>query len=138
MLNGDKILMWMLLVLFIFYMMSDLLLNIVLGYNILDLSFVYMIWVVLDLLIFLIISLIVCGRKVILVLVKFYIFIGFLINILFFLGMYYDINYVYMGDWWFWSFYIVIVNVMDIMMFIVFFFNKDFLGLVWFYKGLIG
>ena len=52
--------------------------------------------------------------------------------------MYYDINYAYTGDWWFWSFYTVTVNVMDIMMLIALFSNKDFLGLVRLYKGLTG
>ncbi|HCV05576.1 MAG: hypothetical protein CMK63_09135 [Pseudoalteromonadaceae bacterium] len=136
--NGDKTLMWMSLALFISYMMSDPLLNIALGYNILDSSFAYMIWAVSDLLILLIISLIARGRKVTLVPAKLYIFTGLLINTSLFLGMYYDINYAYTGDWWFWSFYTVTVNVMDIMMLIALFSNKDFLGLVRLYKGLTG
>ena len=74
--NGDKTLMWMSLALFISYMMSDPLLNIALGYNILDSSFAYMIWAVSDLLILLIISLIARGRKVTLVPAKLYIFTG--------------------------------------------------------------
>ena len=53
--NGDKTVMWISLALFISYMMSDPLLNVALGYDMLDSSFAYVIWALSDLTILLIV-----------------------------------------------------------------------------------
>ena len=69
---------------------------------------------------------------------KLYIYTGLLVNTSLFLGMYYDINYTYTGEWWFWDFYTITVNLMDMMMLIALFCNKDFLGLVKLYRSMRG
>ncbi|MEL0633432.1 hypothetical protein V6237_11675 [Pseudoalteromonas carrageenovora] len=60
-----------------------------------------------------------------------YLLLGLSINSLLFLAMHIDVfvcgNY---EPWWFWSFYTVVINMMDIIMVSVFFVKKDFLRLV--------
>jgi hypothetical protein len=69
---------------------------------------------------------------------KLYIYTGLIVNSSLFLGIYFDINYVYTGSWWFWDVYSITVNLMDIMMLIALFSNKDFLGLVKLYRKVRG
>ena len=69
---------------------------------------------------------------------KLYIYTGLIVNSSLFLGMYIDINYAYTGSWWFWDVYSITVNLMDIMMLIALFSNKDFLGLVKLYRKVRG
>ena len=60
-----------------------------------------------------------------------YLLFGLSINSLLFLAMHIDVfvrgNY---EPWWFWSFYTVVINIMDIIMVSIFFVKKDFLMLV--------
>ena len=60
-----------------------------------------------------------------------YLLFGLSINSLLFLAMHIDVfvrgNYT---PWWFWSFYTVVINMMDIIMVSIFFVKKDFLRLV--------
>lgn len=60
-----------------------------------------------------------------------YLLFGLSINSLLFLAMHIDVfvrgNYT---PWWFWSFYTVVINIMDVTMVSIFFIKKDFLGLV--------
>ncbi|WP_349304421.1 hypothetical protein [Pseudoalteromonas sp. S3178] len=60
-----------------------------------------------------------------------YLLFGLSINSLLFLAMHIDVfvhgNY---EPWWFWSFYTVVINIMDVTMVSIFFIKKDFLGLV--------
>ncbi len=136
--NGDKTVMWVSLALFISYMMSDPLLNVALGYDMLDSSFAYVIWALSDLTILLIVWLIARKRNLDQVPAKIYIYTGLLVNSSLFLGMYFDINYVYTGSWWFWDVYSITVNLMDIMMLMSLFSSKDFLGLVKLYRKVRG
>lgn len=59
-----------------------------------------------------------------------YLLFGLSINSLLFLAMHIDVfvrdNYT---PWWFWSFYTVVINIMDIIMVSIFFIKKDFLRL---------
>ncbi|WP_024611893.1 membrane protein [Pseudoalteromonas sp. TB64] len=63
-------------------------------------------------------------------LISIYLLLGLTINSSLFLGMYIDVsvfnNY---EPWWFWSFYSISINVVDLSMIAIFFINKDFLGL---------
>ena len=136
--NGDKTVMWISLALFISYMMSDPLLNIALGYDMLDSSFAYVIWALSDLTILLIVWLIARKRNLAQAPAKLYVYTGLLVNSSLFLAMYFDINYAYTGSWWFWDVYSITVNLMDIMMLIALFSNKDFLGLVKLYRRVRG
>ena len=53
--------------------------------------------------------------------------------------MYIDINILEnTEEWWLWGFYTVTVNIMDAMMLIALFSNKDFLGLVKLYRRIRG
>ncbi|MBQ4858965.1 hypothetical protein [Pseudoalteromonas sp. MMG007] len=60
-----------------------------------------------------------------------YLLFGLSINSLLFLAMHIDVfvrgNYT---PWWFWSFYTVVINIMDVIMVSIFFIKKDFLMLV--------
>lgn len=136
--SGDKTVMWMALAMFISYMASDPLLNIAFGYNMLDSSFAYVIWAGSDLLMLAVIWLVAHQKTFLEVPAKLYIYTGLLVNTSLFLGMYYDINYTYTGEWWFWDFYTITVNLMDMMMLIALFCNKDFLGLVKLYRSMRG
>lgn len=136
--GGDGTKMWISFTMFISYMASDPLLNITFGYDILDTTLAYLIWACSDIVIFFIVWLISKSKSISDEPVKLYISIGLSVNISLFLGMYFDINYAYTGSWWFWGVYSITVNLMDIMMLIALFSNKDFLGLVRLYKGLTG
>ncbi|GAA78739.1 hypothetical protein P20495_1233 [Pseudoalteromonas sp. BSi20495] len=51
--------------------------------------------------------------------------------------MHYDIYVLDNVDyWWLWNFYLIVINLVDLTMVTILFFNKDFLGLVKFTKFL--
>ena len=98
-----------------------------------------MIWALCDLFTLIVILLIARKQTIESFPAKLYVIIGLTVNMLLFIGMHIDINMVNRFDpWWFWSFYSVTVNVMDVMMIIALFCNKDFLGLVRGYNRLRG
>ena len=63
-------------------------------------------------------------------LISIYLLLGLTINSSLFLGMYIDVsvfnNY---EPWWFWSFYSISINMVDLSMIAIFFIKKDFLSL---------
>ena len=133
--GGDKTVMWIALAMFLSYMVSDPLLNVTLGYNILNTTLAYLIWAASDLIMLSFIWFVTRKKNLNEVPAKLYIFTGLSVNILLFLAMYYDTNYAHFtGHWWFWDVYTVTVNTMDIMMIIALLCNKDFLGFVKLYR----
>ncbi len=137
--NSDPSVMWMSLAIFLSYFVSDPLLNLSLGVDLMYSYKSYLIWALCDLFTLIVILLIARKKTIESFPAKLYVIIGLTVNMLLFIGMHIDINMVNRFDpWWFWSFYSVTVNVMDVMMIIALFCNKDFLGLVRGYNRLRG
>ncbi|ALQ09056.1 MULTISPECIES: hypothetical protein [Pseudoalteromonas] len=66
-----------------------------------------------------------------------YLLTGLTINSTLHLFMHYDIYVLDNVDyWWLWNFYLIVINLVDLTMVTILFFNKDFLGLVKFTKFL--
>lgn len=137
--KSDTTLMLMSLALFLSYLLADPLLSLTLGFEIFATSDGYFVWALFDFLTVLVIFFISKNRTLQEVPAKLYVFTGLSTNMAIFLVMYVDIQYsepyVY---WWFWDFYTVTVNLIDIMMLIALFSNKDFLGLVKLYRKVRG
>lgn len=137
--GSDPTVMWIALSIFLSYLLSDPLFNQGFGYDLLDSTSAYLVWSVFDLVTILVIMLIARGKTVQKSPVKLYLCMGLMINISLFIGMYIDLNFTkYIGPWWFWYFYSIIVNISDITMIIALLCNKDFLGLVSCYNYLKG
>ena len=137
--GSDATVMWMSLAIFLSYLVSDPLLNLSLGVDMMYSYKSYLIWALCDLFILVVIMLIAKNKSIQRYPAKLYVIIGLTVNMLLFIGMHIDINMFNRFDpWWFWSFYSVTVNVMDVMMIIALFCNKDFLGLVRGYNRLRG
>lgn len=137
--GNDATVMWMSLAIFLSYLVSDPLLNLSLGVDMMYSYKSYLIWALCDLFILVVILLIAKNKSIQRYPAKLYVIIGLTVNMLLFIGMHIDINFVNRFEpWWFWSFYSVTVNVMDVMMIIALFCNKDFLGLVRGYNRLRG
>ena len=129
--NGDGVLMWMSLAIFLSYLLSDPLLSLSVGVDIIYSINGYLIWAVNDLVILFIILFISRGRTVQSYPAKLYVIVGLTVNMLLFFSMHIDINvFRNFEPWWFWTFYSFTVNIMDVMMVIALLTNKDFLGLL--------
>lgn len=137
--GSNATVMWMSLAIFLSYLVSDPLLNLSLGVDMMYSYKSYLIWALCDLFILVVILLIAKNKSIQRYPAKLYVIIGLTVNMLLFIGMHIDINMVNRFDpWWFWYFYSVTVNVMDVMMIIALLCNKDFLGLVRGYNRLRG
>ena len=135
--SSDPSVMWMSLAIFLSYLVSDPLLNLSLGVDMMYSYKSYLIWALCDLFILVVILLIAKNKSIQRYPAKLYVIIGLTVNMLLFIGMHIDINMVNRFEpWWFWSFYSATVNVMDVMMIIALFCNKDFLGFVRIYQWL--
>ena len=135
----DATVMWMSLAIFLSYLVSDPLLNISLGVDLMYSYQSYLIWAFCDLFILIVIMLIARNKPIERCPVKLYIIIGLTVNMMLFIGMHIDLNMINrIEPWWFWKVYSVMVNVMDVTMIIALLCNKDFLGLVRGYSRLRG
>ncbi|KDC53585.1 hypothetical protein [Pseudoalteromonas sp. S3431] len=68
-----------------------------------------------------------------------YLLTGLTINSTLHLFMHYDIYVLDNVDyWWLWNFYLIVINLVDLTMVTILFFNKDFLGLVALKRYLFG
>lgn len=133
--NGDKTLMWISLTIFFSYFCSDPLMISNLGLDLVHSQVTYLLWFFFDLICLSTILLITNRVSVSEVPAKLYVMVGLTVNMLLFLGMHIDLNYLHHYEqWWFWSFYSVTVNLMDVMMVLALLTNKDFLGLLRGYK----
>ncbi|WP_167850848.1 hypothetical protein [Pseudoalteromonas sp. KS88] len=133
--NSDGVLMWMSLAIFLSYLLSDPLLSLSVGVDIIYSINGYIIWAISDFVILLIILIITRKSRVQKLPAKLYVIIGLTVNMLLFLAMHIDINVLmHYEHWWFWTFYSITVNVMDVMMIIALLTNKDFLGLLGCYR----
>lgn len=133
--NGDGVLMWMSLAIFLSYLCSDPLLSLSVGVDIIYSINGYIIWAISDLVILLIILFITRKSRVQNLPAKLYVIVGLTVNMLLFLAMHVDINVLlHYEHWWFWTFYSITVNVMDVMMIVALLTNKDFLGLLRCYR----
>ena len=137
--GSDPTAMWVALSIFLSYLLSDPLFNQGFGYDLLDSTSAYLVWSAFDIITILVIIFIARGKTVQQLPVKLYVCTGLMINISLFVGMYIDLNFTkYIGPWWFWYLYSIIVNISDITMIIALLCNKDFLGLVRGYNRLRG
>lgn len=137
--GSNATVMWMSLAIFLSYLVSDPLLNLSLGVDMMYSYKSYLIWALCDLFILVVILLIAKNQSFHNCPAKLYLSIGLTVNMLLFIAMHIDINFIYRFEpWWFWSFYSVTVNVMDVMMIIALLCNKDFLSLVRGYNRLRG
>ncbi|WP_140394336.1 hypothetical protein [Pseudoalteromonas sp. A601] len=133
--KGDTALMAVSLTIFLFYLFSDPLIITVLGFDILHSSVTYLFWFSSNLVCLLIILRLTSGTYLGKLPAKLYIIIGLTVSMLLFLAMHIDINVLMNYEpWWFWTFYSITVNVMDVMMIIALLTNKDFLGLLGCYR----
>ncbi|MDQ9093316.1 hypothetical protein RC083_17190 [Pseudoalteromonas haloplanktis] len=129
--NGDRTLMWISLTIFLSYLLFDPLLNKTLGIDSIDYTNVYLIFSACDIFTLIIILLITYKKKVSELPAKLYVVAGLTVNIVLFIGMHIDTIILSNHEaWWFWSFYSVAVNLMDIMMITALVLNKDYLGLM--------
>ena len=132
---GDTALMAVSLTIFLFYLFSDLLIITVLGFDILHSSATYLFWFSSNLVCLLIILRLTNGAHLGKLTAKLYVIVGLTVNMLLFLVMHVDINVLlHYEHWWFWTFYSITVNVMDVMMIVALLTNKDFLGLLRCYR----
>ncbi|MBB1418162.1 hypothetical protein H5187_12815 [Pseudoalteromonas sp. SG44-1] len=137
--GGERTRMWVALTIFLSYLLLDPLLNLNFGFDILNYADAYLIWAICDVFTLIIILFIAKNKKITKLPAKLYIVVGFSVNIALFIGMFADTHYgEYIGPWWFWNVYAVVVNVSDVMMIIALLCNKDFLGLVRGYNRLRG
>lgn len=137
--GSDATVMWMSLAIFLSYLVSDPLLNLSLGVDMMYSYYSYSIWALCDLFILVVILLIAKNKSFKRCPAKLYLIIGLTVNMMLFIGMHIDTNFVNRFEpWWFWSFYSVTVNVMDVMMITALLCNKDFFGLVRGYNRLRG
>lgn len=137
--NGDKTLMWISLTMFLSYLASDPLTSATFQIESMSYATAYIVWTALDLTCIGIILLITKGKSINRYPAKLYVILGLLINSALFISMYIDINTLEnTQEWWLWDFYTVTVNIMDAVMLIALFSNKDFLGLVKLYKRVRG
>ncbi|MDP2633975.1 MULTISPECIES: hypothetical protein [unclassified Pseudoalteromonas] len=120
---------------FLFYLFSDPLIITAIGFDILHSSGTYLFWFTFNLACLLIILRLTSGANLGKLPAKLYVIIGLTVNMLLFLAMHIDINVLmHYEHWWFWTFYSITVNVMDVMMIIALLTNKDFLGLLGCYR----
>ncbi len=137
--SSDPSVMWMSLAIFLSYLVSDPLLNLSLGVDMMYSYKSYLIWALSDLFILVVILLIAKNKSIKRYPAKLYVIIGLTVNMLLFIGMHVDVNMINLFEpWWFWKVYSVTVNVMDVIMIIALLCNKDFLGLVRGYNRLRG
>ena len=137
--NGDKTLMWISLTMFLSYLASDPLTSATFQIESMSYATAYVVWTALDLTCIGAILLITKGKSIISYPAKLYVILGLLINSSLFISMYIDINILEnTEEWWLWGFYTVTVNIVDAMMLIALFSNKDFLGLVKLYRRIRG
>ena len=137
--NGDKTLMWISLTMFLSYLASDPLTSATFQIESMSYATAYVVWTALDLTCIGAILLISKGKSIDSYPAKLYVLLGLLINSSLFISMYIDINILEnTEEWWLWGFYTVTVNIMDAMMLIALFSNKDFLGLVKLYRKVKG
>ncbi len=133
--NGDKTLMWISLTIFLSYLCSDPLIISSLGFDLIHSQLTYLLWFFSDFICLFFIFLISKHFSINALPAKLYIAIGLTVNMLLFLAMHIDINVLMNYEpWWFWTFYSITVNVMDVMMIIALLTNKDFLGLLGCYR----
>lgn len=129
--DSDNTLTWISLTIFLTYMFSDPLINLNFGYNFLNTHFAYLVWASFNVLTLVIIWLIIRHKNTSEQPAIIYVICGLIVNIGFFLGMFYDTYYgEYIGNWWFWEMYSITVNLSDMIMITALMLNKDFLGLV--------
>ncbi|MBC7008025.1 MULTISPECIES: hypothetical protein [Pseudoalteromonas] len=137
--NGDKTLMWISLTMFLSYLASDPLTSATFQIESMSYATAYVVWTVLDLTCIGAILLITKDKSIYSYPAKLYVILGLLINCSLFISMYIDINILEnTEEWWLWGFYTVTVNIVDAMMLIALFSNKDFLGLVKLYRQVRG
>ncbi len=137
--SSDPSVMWMSLAIFLSYLVSDPLLNLSLGVDMMYSYYSYSIWAICDLFLLVVILLIAKNKSIKNCPAKLYLSIGLTVNMLLFIGMHIDVSIVNRFEpWWFWKVYSVTVNIMDVMMIIALLCNKDFLGLVRGYNRLRG
>ncbi|WP_105174859.1 MULTISPECIES: hypothetical protein [unclassified Pseudoalteromonas] len=137
--NGDKTLMWISLTMFLSYLASDPLTSATFQIESMSYATAYVVWTTLDLTCIAAIFLITKGKSINSYPAKLYVILGLLINSSLFISMYIDINILEnTEEWWLWGFYTVTVNIVDAMMLIALFSNKDFLGLVKLYRKVRG
>ena len=137
--NNDATIMWLSFIIFFSYLLGDPLLNLSLGIEITSNFTGYLVWALLDFITLVIILFFTSRKSIRSYPAKLYIVVGISVNMLLFFTMYTDIAlFEHYDPWWFWSFYSVTVNVMDVMMIIALLCNKDFLGLVRGYNRLRG
>ncbi len=137
--NGDKTLMWISLTMFLSYLASDPLTSATFQIESMSYATAYVVWTALDLTCIAAIFLITKGKSINSYPAKLYVILGLLINSSLFISMYIDINILEnTEEWWLWGFYTVTVNIVDAMMLIALFSNKDFLGLVKLYRKVRG
>lgn len=137
--NSDKTLMWISLTMFLSYLLSDPLVSAAFKIESMHYATAYLVWTTLDFICICIIYLLAKKRSISVCPAKLYVIIGLLINSILFISMYIDINILEnTEEWWLWGFYTITVNLMDMMMLIALFCNKDFLGLVKLYRSMRG
>lgn len=137
--NGDKTLMWISLTMFLSYLASDPLTSATFQIESMSYATAYVVWTALDLTCIGAILLITKDKSFYSYPAKLYVILGLLINCSLFISMYIDINILEnTEEWWLWGFYTVTVNIVDAMMLIALFSNKDFLGLVKLYRRVRG
>ncbi|MBS3798383.1 hypothetical protein [Pseudoalteromonas sp. BDTF-M6] len=100
-------------------------------YNIFSGSEIYLVWLIYDLitlfLIFLVCYFVKSNRSA----GVFYVVSGLIFNSVLFLCMHYDLAVKGNSEpWWFWSFYSIGVNIVDLLMIIVLIVDRDILGLI--------
>ena len=133
--KGDTALMSISLTIFLSYLFSDPLIISVFGFDILHSNATYIFWCSFDLVCLLVILRLTRGINLSKLPAKLYVITGLTVNMLLFLAMHIDINVLmHYEHWWFWTFYSITVNVMDVMMIIALLTNKDFLGLLGCYR----
>lgn len=133
--NGDKTLMWISLTMFLSYLASDPLVSAAFHIESMSYATAYLVWTTLDLTCICVISLITRGLSINNYPAKFYVIVGLIINSILFISMYIDVSIIEnTKEWWLWSFYTVTVNVVDAVMLVALFSNKDFLGFVKLYR----
>lgn len=137
--NYDTTTMWLALVIFISYLLTDPSVNNALGFDFAMSYKIYLIWAGFDFVTISFILLLFQKKSSIKHPAKLYVLFGLLVNMCFYIAMHFDVIYFNnYQPWWFWSLYTVTIIFMDLMMLLILLTNKDFLGLVKAYKWLRG
>lgn len=127
--KNDNLLLFSSFLMFFSYFISDHFWDL---YNVAD---VYLVWLGYDVATFITIYLISKKIKVDASPGVLYVYIGLVLNSLLFLMMYIDARVIGNKDsWWLWDLYSAGVNIVDFIMIIGLIINKDYLGVIRFYK----